>query len=420
LVKSYIYKQKRMKDLDFYISKNGRYVMLENIVYDAVKDRHAHIDEICLSDLLEIIGENVNFVIQKLNSNISDISSFTRKNVYHVLEYFETDEKLSLMVEYEVKFGSSLLTESDDNKNKLIEDTWEWIKQKALFLEQTLNPFNKDFYTASNWKKNVEKVGTAVKDVATNVGKFIKDPIGTAKKGIQWIKENGFPAMMEKIREGLSSGTGIAIQIFAQLTGVGNIAVGIVWGTMLIYDLWKVFTGKDWNWLDLVFDVLGIISTGAAKGFKILAKNLGITGKGGLQGMKSGLAKLSASPKTKGFMTTIANGVSGLGNLLKNAGTFLSEKLGLKWVSGVTSKAVTWIAENIVNPIKGVISPVGKTKIAQGTKETIKSGAQSDIIGDVASSNTVQNIVNKGSVADNILGNPEDMSSAIASGYNFS
>jgi hypothetical protein len=409
-----------MKDLDFYISKNGRYVMLENIVYDAVKDRHAHIDEICLSDLLEIIGENVNFVIQKLNSNISDISSFTRKNVYHVLEYFETDEKLSLMVEYEVKFGSLLLTESADNKNKLIEDTWVWIKQKALFLEQTLNPFNKDFYTASNWKKNVERVGTAVKDVATNVGKFVKDPIGTAKKGIQWIKENGFPAMMEKIREGLSSGTGIAIQIFAQLTGVGNIAVGIVWGAMLIYDLWKVFTGKDWNWLDLVFDVLGIISTGAAKGFKILAKNLGITGKGGLQGMKSGLAKLSASPKTKGFMTTIANGVSGLGNLLKNAGTFLSEKLGLKWVSGVTSKAVTWITENIVNPIKGVISPVSKTKVAQGTKETIKSNVQSDIIGDVASSNTVQNIVNKGSVADNILGNPEDMSSAIAGGYNFS
>jgi hypothetical protein len=189
---------------------------------------------------------------------------------------------------------------------------------------------------------------------------------------------------------------------------------------MLIYDLWKVFTGKDWNWLDLVFDVLGIVSTGAAKGFKILAKNLGITGKGGLQGMKSGLAKLSASPKTKGFMTTIANGTSKLGDLLKNAGTFLSEKLGLKWVSGVTSKAVTWITENIVNPIKGVISPVSKTKVAQGTKETIKSNVQSDIIGDVASSNTVQNIVNKGSVADNILGNPEDMSSAIAGGYNFS
>jgi hypothetical protein len=140
-----------MKDLDFYISKNGRYVMLENIVYDAVKDRHVHIDEICLSDLLEIIGDNVNFLTQKLNSSVSEISSFTRKNVYHVLEYFETDEKLSLMVEYEIKFGSSLLNESIDNKNKLIEDTWVWIKEKALFLEQTWNPFNKEFYTSSNF-----------------------------------------------------------------------------------------------------------------------------------------------------------------------------------------------------------------------------------------------------------------------------
>ena len=134
-----------MQELDFYISKNGRYIMLENIIYDASKNRYAHINEISFSDLIDIIGENVNFTIQNLNSNISEISSFTRKNVYHVLEYFKTDEKLTLMMEYEVKFGSLLLNENVINSKELIRESWNWIKEKTQLLEQTLNPFNSFF-----------------------------------------------------------------------------------------------------------------------------------------------------------------------------------------------------------------------------------------------------------------------------------
>lgn len=406
-----------MKNTDLYISKNGRYMMLENIVYDALEDRHAHIDEICFSDLIEIMGENVNFMVQEINSDISELSSFTRKNVYHVLEYFETDKKLSLMVEYEVKFGSPLLTESANNSKELLRETWNWIKEKVQILEQTWNPFNKEFYTASNWKKTGENIAGAAKNIASGVKTFVKDPIGTAKKGIQWVKENGLPALMEKVREGLSSGTGIAIQIFAQFTGVGNIAVGIVWGAMLVYDLWKVFTGKDWNFLDILFDILGILSAGAAKGFKLLAQKLGITGKGGLPAMKAGLAKLAKSPSTSGFMKTISNGISSISGLLGKAGTFLSEKLGIKWAKDIAGKATSWISENIIGPIKNAVKPNVAVK---GTKEVVKSNVQTDIIGDVAASETGQNVINKVSgFANRVAGNPEDMSASIASGYNF-
>jgi len=408
-----------MKELDFYISKNGRYMMLENVVYDAVKDRHAHIDEISFSDLIEIIGENVNFMVQKLNSNISEISSFTRKNVYHVLEYFETDSKLSLMVEYETKFGSLLLTEGTVDRKKLIEETWVWIKEKTQILEQTLNPFNKDFYTSSNWKKAGEETLGAAKNVATGVGNFVKDPVGTTKKGIQWVKENGFPAMMEKIRDGLSSGTGIAIQIFAQMTGVGNIGVGIVWGSMLLYDLWKVFTDKDWNFLDILFDALGILSTGAAKGLKIAAQEIGVTGKGGAAGLKSGMAKLAKSPKTAGYMKTLSNGISTVIAWLEKSGAWLSKNLGIKWISDVLGKAKTWIVENITGPIN---TWANASKATKGTKAVVTAKAQTDAIGDIASTETGQNIINKTSnFVNRVTGkiNPEDMSSSIATQYSF-
>ena len=294
-----------MQNLDFYISKNGRYMMLETSIYDRVNNRYADINEISFSDLINIIGENVEFMSQDLKSDLLEISSFTRKTVYHVLEYFETDKKLSLMTEYEVKFGSPLLTENVVNPKQLIRESWNWVRQQTQLLEQTFNPFNSDFYTSSNWKEAGSNLKTGATSAVNAVTNAALHPIDTAKQGIEWVKQNGIGGVMEKVREGLSSGPGIAIQIFAQFTGVGNIGVAVIWGAMLLWDLYKVFTGKEWNWLDLIFDVLGILSTGVAKSFKIAAKAAGVTGEGGLAGMRAGLAKLSTNPSTKGFVILI-------------------------------------------------------------------------------------------------------------------
>jgi hypothetical protein len=46
-----------MQNLDFYISKNGRYMMLETSIYDRVNNRYADINEISFSDLINIIGK---------------------------------------------------------------------------------------------------------------------------------------------------------------------------------------------------------------------------------------------------------------------------------------------------------------------------------------------------------------------------
>ena len=353
-----------MKELDFYVSKNGRYIMLEDTIYDKALDRHANINEIGFSDLIDIVGENVAFLTQDIKTDLKEISSITRKHAYRVLECFtETDKKLSLMMEYEVKFGASLLTESVANPTKIIVETWEWIKEQATILEQTYNPFNKSFWS----KSNASQIGTNVVNTAKSVGKSVVDtsksigkavgnavlhPIDTIKKGYNWVKENGLGALMEKIRDGLYSGIGTAIQIFLQFTGVGNIAVGIVWGCMLVYDLYLAFSGKDFSWMDILFDVLGIISGGAVKVLKGAMKAAGVTKS---MPMAKGVQTLAANPATKGFMATIGKGIGKVFGMLKQAGTWLAEKLGLKWVSGVMTKAETWLAENLLKPIGNAV-----------------------------------------------------------------
>jgi len=361
-------------ELDFYISKNGRYMMLEDNIYDKALNRYANINEVSFSDLIDIVGENMAFLAQDVKSNLTEISSITRKHAYRVLECFtETDKKLSLMMEYEVKFGSSLLTESVVNPNAIVAETWGWIKEQALILEWTLNPFNKDFYSGSNWKAvgksavdTAKSVGNSVVSGAKAVGNAILHPIDTLKAGWNWVKENGLGALMEKIRDGLYSGIGTAIQIFLQFTGVGNVAVGIVWGCMLVYDLYKVFAGKDWSWMDILFDILGIVSTGAVK---LLKGAMGVAGVSKSMPMAAAVEKLSASPATKGIMSTIGKGIGKVFGMIKSAGTWLAEKLGLKWVGNVMTKAETWLSENLLKPIGNAVGlkSVGNKALSKAT-----------------------------------------------------
>ena len=380
-----------MKDLDFYISKNGRYIMIENMIYDKALDRHANINEISFSDLIDIVGQNVAFLAQDIKTDLKEISSFTRKNAYHVFECFtETDKRLSLMMEYEVKFGFSLLTESITNPTKIIVETWEWIKEQVIILEQTYNPFNKSFWSKSNAKQigsnvvsGAKSVGNAVVSGAKAVGNAILHPIDTIKKGFNWIKEHGLGALMDKIRDFLYGGVGVALQIFLQFTGVGNVAVAIVWGAMLCYDLYKVFSGKEWEWTDILFDVLGIISGGAVKALQVAMKAVGIT-KG--MSMAKGVQKLAANPSTKGFMAKIGKGISTVFGWIKKAGTWLAEKLNIKWIGRVMDKAENWIAENLLRPIGNVLGlkgvgnkalskATGAPTVGQATRKSAVGGA---------------------------------------------
>ena len=348
-----------MKDLDILITKNGRYIMIENMIYDKVLDRHGDINNASFSDLIDIIGENVSFLAQDIKADLKEISSFTRKNVYHVFECFtETDKRLSLMMEYEVKFGGSLLTESVTNPKAIVAETWSWIKEQVIILEQTYNPFKKDFWSKSNAgqigknivsgaKSAAKSVVDTSKSIGKAVGNAVLHPIDTIKKGYNWVKENGLGGVMSKIRDMLYSGVGTAIQIFLQLTGVGNVAVAIVWGVFLIYDLYQGFVNGKWEFLYIIFDIMGIVFAGGIKILKAALTGVNVAGKS----MAGTVQTLAANPATKGVMSKIASGFSTVIGWLKQAASWLSQKLGLTKFAKWVGQGEVWLSENILKPI---------------------------------------------------------------------
>ena len=383
-------------ELDFYISKNGRYMMLENIIFDRANNTRSHIDNLKLSELIDIVGENIAFLSKDIKADLMEISSFTRKTAYHVVECFtETDDKLSLMMEYEVKFGSSLLTESVVNPEKLVLETWEWIKEQALILEywgeEYVNKAVGAVKSAGNYVydkaksagtavvNTAKKIGTGVVNAAKTVGNGIVNGVkwvgSQVAKGFEWVKGKSFDYIMTKIRDGLYSGVGMAVQIFLQFTGVGNVAVAIIWGCMLMYDLYKAFSGQPFEWLDIIFDVMGMLSGGAVKVLQGAVKAAGIT-KG--MSMAQGVSKLAKNPATKGFMATISKGASSVFNMIKTAGDWLAKNLGLKWVGDVISKAGTWLNANLIKPIVSVGSSVvkGSSAVVKGTEKVIDKALQ--------------------------------------------
>jgi len=387
-----------MMDLDFYISKNGRYMMVESSIYDRVHNQYADINELSFSDLINIIGENVGFMTQNLKSDLRELSSFTRKTAYNVFESFETDKKLSLMMEYEVKFGTSLLNESISNPNQIIKETWDWIKEKTQLLEQTYNPFNKDFYSGSNWKQAGQNIVTGATSTAKSIGNAALHPVDTVNQGIDWAKKNGLGAVMEKVREGLYSGAGTAVQIFAQFTGVGNIAVGIIWSIMLLYDLYKGFSGKGWGVMNIIFDTLGIVAGGFLKSARSGLQSVGfltsVEGKGAKEVIQSGFE----NPQTVGIFkkmgTSITGGIETVLGWLKSGATWLYEKLGIKWAMEMLGKAETFLSENILKPFgNGLgLKNVGNKVVGNATAG---EATRTSLIGS-AKNNAINKGINKG------------------------
>jgi len=65
---------------------------------------------------------------------------------------------------------------------------------------------------------------------------------------------------MEDLREFLSSGTGMIIQIILEgFPGIGQIINVSSWSLLALYDVTMV---KPWNWMNIIVDIVGVITTG--------------------------------------------------------------------------------------------------------------------------------------------------------------
>jgi uncharacterized protein YnzC (UPF0291/DUF896 family) len=91
---------------------------------------------------------------------------------------------------------------------------------------------------------------------------------GTSPKMLKDLPVNTMTLdeFMEGYRETLTHPVMVGLEIALTSTGYGVGAVVAAYTALLAYDVYKGVVKKDWNWLNIVFDVLGIVSSGFISG----------------------------------------------------------------------------------------------------------------------------------------------------------
>lgn len=298
---------------ELYLSNNGQYLINNEKIYFALENKSYSLNEISLSKWIDILSENTAFSLKHNLVEVKELASYHRKITYQIFESLSFDAKSMLMLEYEMKFGNILLTESVNLSESFFSDSWNWVKEKS------------------------KKFGAAGKTVLQNIGNCIAG--------------RGCSPLFESFREALYSPVGIGLNVFLSITGIGKLGLIVVWGMMLLWDIYLLSTGSpEFTWLNLIFDVLGIgmgsyavSSRSALGGAKAVLQTRGKSlPEVVAYGMKN--PQMSKVFKEFGKIST-GGGMNKIMNSVKNAGDFLSKKMGMRWASTVSNKVSGQVAK---------------------------------------------------------------------------
>ena len=138
---------------------------------------------------------------------------------------------------------------------------------------------------------------------------------------------------------------------------------------MLLWDSYLLMSGgQTFSWLNLIFDIVGLVAGGFAKVAKSAFKAAGLLEKSVGKGLSEVIADGMKNPQTAGILQKIFNvikgGMSKIEGVISQAGKFLSEKLGMKWVGKVMG--------SISVQIDKILSSVGIT--GKAAQSGIKAG----------------------------------------------
>jgi hypothetical protein len=333
-----------MEDLLF--TRDGRYVSGLGRIIDIETGLHTDIDNPNPIFICEMFRNETLFIYKHSIMESKQLFSNIRKLLYRLME-----SDMNVIMEYEIKFGRNLITESTKSllTEQIISDSWDFVKNKI---------FEKYSFLLENWfedqwnkaKKFGGKVVQGVKDVAS------------------WVLNKGIPWIMEKIENFMMSPVGIGLDVALTSIGIGKLATGTIWGILLIWKVYKLLSGKSnasdvWTYIDIAICLAGIVFSGAAKGLKAAFKAAG----GSV--MKVGAKVLQP------IITVISKGLGGIFNLLIKPIEWVSKFLGPK-ASGMVSSFKSGFGK-IFEKMKNIFVPAASKTGVQGAEAlTLKSGVK--------------------------------------------
>jgi hypothetical protein len=297
---------------------------------------------------------------------LEEHTSEPRRFLNFLIETLKPVNSIKIIQEWEINHGDKLILINESVDKLIIEqrvvDSWNSIK---LIIEQG-EWYNKAVDAVKTGAKNVYNYG---KDLVNQGAEWVKnqDKLIKQKGFTQWARESadkvwgyvkekvadvwgcvksGIECIMEGMRKLVFTAGGTAILTGVSLIPViGQITNGVIFGSLLLWDVYKGLTGKGW-------DIMNIVISSIA----ILAPALGKILKTAFVGIKS-FAQLGVAAVSKGgiflkVFNLLKSGIGSLTKLIGQAAKFLGEKLGLKsmqtWGTKVQQKMSQMVDEMAV------------------------------------------------------------------------
>jgi len=363
-----------------------------------------------LNVAIDIMKENTEFKFKTGKLDLVEYAAAPRRFLNNIIEIFQPENSISLIKEWETIFGGDLLLINESVDNLIIEsrinESWESFK---VLLEWTINPFNSDFWSVDNAKE----IGSGIAKGAENVYNYGKEKVQQFKKWggeqIQQIQQKGIwnyakekgaalwdtvknavksaykcltnnfaECLMEGIRGAVMSAGGIAVLTgISMIPAIGQIPTVIIFGALLLWDLYKMMSGKyesgeyQWNVFDIIIDAVSLLLPALGKIIKVSM--------GGIKTFAQfGKAAISKGGVLFKVFTAIKGGIAKLGGYITKAATWIGEKLGMTSLKNWGSRATAQLKKFTDDMVAGsggkiVKKTVSKTKPGS-ISQKVKSG----------------------------------------------
>lgn len=380
------------------ISKNLKYIFTNKGIYDMVSEKTMKYSSLSISDGIKIVQEVQSFEYKTGQISLQEHLSNPRRAIISLSEIFFPGQQVMVISEWENHFGGNLLILNESTDTLLLESkinqAWDGV---SVIIEGLWDSIKSG--ASSAWE--------GVKSGA----KWVGDKVS---QGWDWIKEkamsvwkcltnNFVECLMEGVRSSLMSIVGISVEVFLSSTGVGAPIPMILWGLMLVWDIYKMFSGKyesgeyQWSWMDIVIDIVSMVTAGFATGALAGLKAAGKGVKTAEAAIEIGVKKGGTVGKIfSGLGKTISESFSKIMGGIRNSAKWVADKFGIKWLGKWASKAETVVADVAkAAPKKGVKASTELVKTGEkklGTFGKVKQGYNTAIdktVGNLGKGKTV-------------------------------
>jgi hypothetical protein len=362
------------------VSKNLRYIFTDRGIYDMVDDKTMRYESLSIIDGINILQEVQDYEYKTGQITLQEHTSNPRRAMIALSDILLPDNGITVLKEWENHFGNKLIMLNESVETLIIEsrinEAWDGVK---IMINEYFGE------SLVNWAGDkIKSVGGAiyngakwVKDKAVQGVKWVGDK---ASKAWNWIKEKASAAwgcvkdfggcLLEGLRTAMYSYVGMAVEAFLTVTGVGAPVVIVLYGLLLVWDIYLLASGDERGSVANLFcSALGVITSGTlAPIARNLFKGAGLLTKGGTIGgfiktLVGKGGKLGALVKT--LATKLGAGVSKALGFVKQGTDWLAKNFGIKFLSNWIGKAKTWI-DDIVKSASSAVGMSSKTTAKVG------------------------------------------------------